>query len=81
MSKKKAILMGVILFMPIILTVVWIINSKPPKKLKPYEPNKQLIFYIEDTTGTVEFDDRIALRYTDDEGIIHEIRNPINYGK
>lgn len=49
-------------------------NAEAPAKYRKHEVFK---VYLDDTTGTVEFDDRVVKRYVDNMGIVYETRKNI----
>jgi hypothetical protein len=84
--KYKALVVGFLItfgLMLLCMIAVYFYTQLPMKsvqKIEPYKKSEVFIVYLEDTTGTSEFDDTVVKRYVDNMGIVHETRkNP--YGK
>ena len=84
--KYKALFVGFIITIALMLMcviAVYFYIQVPMQssiKVEPYRKNEVFIVYLEDTTGSVEFDDTVVKRYVDNMGIVHETRKNI-YGK
>lgn len=84
--KYKALFVGFIITIALMLMcviAVYFYIQVPMQsniKVEPYRKNEVFIVYLEDTTGSVEFDDTVVKRYVDNMGIVHETRKDI-YGK
>ena len=86
--KYKALIVGfVITFLVMIamFAAVFVYIQLPMKAVKKvktetYRPSEVFIVYLQDTTGTSEFDDTVVKRYVDNMGIVHETRKT-PYGK
>lgn len=82
--KLKAIFIGffiTFLLMIVMCAAIFVYIQLPMKSVQkarlPYKHSEVFIVHLEDTTGTVEFDDRVVKRYVDKMGIVHETRKNI----